>query len=234
MKYVEVSYRSGGRLLTKRFPARSAGTQPTGPCAHFAVACKCGFILCGCPVPVPRGVARFEGTSGKVAVLEPPADVLPEGWTRTRDLRLPIDVYVHSSGAEVHSSSQGVFYWWRPGASDCNLQDAKPTRDAAMTAALASVLTVCVRCGRESPTDVCSECARTIVQPAEPTLRAGWERLKDAYGCDYYKNSSLPGGYSVAVNYGTRGLPDWSSPFDNDFYETAEAAMIAAEELARG
>ena len=134
--FIEVQKHTGGRTITQRYPARSVGEKPTGPCAHYAVACKCGFIICGCPVPVPRGVER--------ASPPPPADVLPEGWAGGK---LPSWLgawrYEHASGAVVVQTEEDLedgrgWRWvegFTPGPAPARKGHA-PTRDEAMALAM--------------------------------------------------------------------------------------------------
>lgn len=217
-RHVEVSCRSGGRTITKRYPARSVGTPRlieysndpvTGGVvvghsrwtlanaleANFDMRCtRCSYTACPCAPPPPQPVAPV-----------PPADVLPDGWTFD-----PPHNYLHVTRAEVsrREIAPGLQSWcWWPASSQFGSVccDPKPTRDAAMAAALASV------------------------PPAEPALRPGWFVECEFDGRPMY--GRIRSSQIYWNRTGWRVMGDGGPVVD---YPTLEAAMIRAEELARG
>jgi hypothetical protein len=147
------------------------------------------------------GYIRCQRT-GPCAPPPPP----PEGWSKPPTM--DAEQYRHISGATVWLiHGQKLWRWTAPGEPACHDERRLPTRNEAMAAALASV------------------------QPAEPTLRAGWVIRGTFMGePDYWF-----GDFNVCSSAGDG---DWSICSECGFElaqrDTLEAAMLRAEALARG
>jgi hypothetical protein len=212
-RYTEVSKHVAGRTITQRYPARSVG-KIEWPYEHLSdFRCKCGYAVCSqagpcAPVPVapePPAVVRVKARVRSVT-RESLGGVLPKGWR----MEAGAPGYLHTSGAEVHGDN-GYFTWWTAGDAAAGITEVVhkplPTRDAAMAAALASV------------------------QPAQPTLRAGWVIRGTFMGePDYWF-----GDFNVCSSAGDG---DWlicsECGFELAQRDTLEGAMQRAEALARG
>lgn len=252
-RYIEVTKRLAGRMITQRYPARSVeGTSLAEPrdTSFIETPCACGYICCAktgpCApalAPEPPAVVRVKARVRSVT-RESLGGVLPKGWR----MEAGAPGYLHTSGAEVHGDN-GYFTWWTAGDAAAGIteivHEPLPTRDEAMAAALASAQPDdepygCVNRIAESPRE-CVESGhywcdafKSKPQPAESTLRAGWRAIKRAFGGVYYFNGSLPDGCAV-FDYAKAGMaPMWSCARDGEFYSTLEAAMQRAEALARG
>jgi hypothetical protein len=122
----------------------------------------------------------------------------PEGWSRPPTI--DAEQYRHISGATVWLiHGQKLWRWTAPHEPRCDDARRLPTRNEAMAAALASV------------------------QPAEPTLRAGWWRLSkfnEVYQHEYARRVFRLG-------------DEWRVMGDSS-HPTLDAAMVRAEALARG
>jgi hypothetical protein len=183
----------------------------------------CGYGVCSCPA-------------------EPPEEVLPEGWREC-----PSGGFEHVSKAYVYAPCPESWHWWTSAdvAAEVTdtIHDPKPTRDAAMQAALASVQPDTKRrepgcqCHLEEGDSPC-RVHDASVQPAQPELRPGWKLVDPSHPSIGYIHSS--GGWVYRQEGGVyreeRGLyAARGSQTDYDYdHPTLEAAMQRAEALARG
>jgi len=130
-RFVEVSYQSGGRMITKLYPARSVGRAQRPRADNSKVddtACQCGFLVCSPPSPC-----------APEPVTPPPADVLPDGWTGGPIAWLGVCRYEHMWGAVVSQTEDdledGRGWQWYTTVR----QGRATTRELAMASALSAL-----------------------------------------------------------------------------------------------
>lgn len=244
-RFIEVSKFTGGRTITQLYPAREVGTrlddeqaQALGEAcglrgqydewtldkcidANFDMRCaRCSYTVCSCP---PQPVAP-----------PPPADVLPEGWTRYRGH----NYFFMNSDLFVYELGDG-WVWSLPNGVHGRGLFTKGEAMRAGRAALASVRPA-EPAELDSPpftppalTELAERDYKRLNRPAEPALRPGWRIC----GIRNHAPNHWLGSINVfRVDY--YGGAYWrvvaGGHYDETPLPTLEAAMARAEALARG
>lgn len=220
---LRVAFPGEGRLLTHERPIIEDAVKAVRHHYPDAAAFSCcGHSICSCPQKAP----------------EPPKDVLPEGWRRSGGFFSHQLDYTHESGANVWRAGPETGWGFLSACGQaevsCYEAEAPVTRDLAMAAALQSV-----EPELDSPpftpaalTEFAGRDYQRQNRHAEPAVRDGWVKVPGDSVSSRHNNETINASVWLTIA-GTWVAAAWGKRAESG-HPTIEAALIRAEQLARG